>query len=89
MAPGGPRTPTLGFAIEGVDAREAAGSLGEEGLFLSHGDFYATTVVRRLGRGGRGILRAGCAAYTTEEEVDRLVAAVAELATAGAPSPAR
>lgn len=80
VEPGGPRTPTLGFAIEGVDPREAAGALGEQGIFVTHGDFYATTVIRRLGYGGRGILRAGCAAYTTEEEVERLVEGVRGLA---------
>ena len=79
VAPGGPRTPTLGFALEGVDARDASGALGERGIFVTHGDFYATTVIRRLGYGGRGILRAGCAVYTTEEEVDRLVAGVEAL----------
>lgn len=82
VEPGGPRTPTLGFAIEGADPSEAAGALGEKGVFVTHGDFYATTVIRRLGYGGRGILRAGCAAYTTEEEVDRLVEGVRELAEA-------
>ncbi|HUG41696.1 MAG TPA: cysteine desulfurase-like protein [Longimicrobiales bacterium] len=83
VEPGGARTPTLGFAIEGVDPRDAAGDLAEKALFLSHGDFYATTVIRRLGYGGRGILRAGCAAYTTEAEVDRLVEGVGELAGRG------
>ncbi len=76
--PGKPRTPTLGFAIDGVDPRDAAGRLAERGLFLSHGDFYAATVIDRLGYRERGgILRAGCAAYTTAEEVDRLVEGVA------------
>ena len=80
VKPGKPRTPTLGFAIDGVDAREAAGALGERGVFVSHGDFYATTVIERLGYGGRGILRAGCAVYTTEDEVDRLIEGVRGLA---------
>lgn len=73
--PGEPRTPTLGFAIDGVDAREAAGVYADRGLFVTSGDFYATTVIRRLGYEGRGILRAGCAMYTTEKEVDRLIEA--------------
>ena len=77
--PGQPRTPTLGFAVEGVDPREATAQLAERGLFVTHGDFYATTVIQRLGYGGNGMLRAGCVAYTTEEEVDRLVEAVRSL----------
>ena len=80
VEPGGSRTPTLGFALEGVDAREACGALGERGIFVTHGDFYATTVVKRLGYGGRGILRAGCAVYTSEEDVDRLVEGIRRLA---------
>jgi selenocysteine lyase/cysteine desulfurase len=78
--PSGRRTPTLGFAVDGHPAGEVADALGKRGLFVTHGDFYATTVIQRLGYGGRGILRAGCVAYTTEEEVDRLVEAISELA---------
>jgi selenocysteine lyase/cysteine desulfurase len=44
-------------------------------VFVSSGDFYATTVVERLGLKD-GLVRAGCACYTTEEEVDRLVEGV-------------
>jgi selenocysteine lyase/cysteine desulfurase len=48
-------------------------------LFLSHGDFYAATAVERLGLGTEGLVRAGCACYTTEEEIDRLIAGVRDL----------
>jgi selenocysteine lyase/cysteine desulfurase len=48
-------------------------------LFLSHGDFYAATVVERLGLAEDGLLRAGCACYTTEEEIERLIEGVEEL----------
>jgi cysteine desulfurase family protein (TIGR01976 family) len=78
--PGAPRTPTVGFAIDGVDPREATGMLARRGVFVTHGDFYATRVIERLGYRGPGILRAGCVAYTTEEEVERLIEGVAELA---------
>lgn len=79
--PGDPRTPTLGFTIDGVDPRSAVGELGRQGLFLSHGDFYATTVIDRLGvRDRGGLLRAGIVAYTTTEEIDRLVEGVKGLA---------
>ncbi len=79
-APGAPRTPTLGFAIAGVDPREAVAAYAESALFVTHGDFYATSVIERLGYRGRGILRAGCVAYTSEEEVRRLVDATARVA---------
>ena len=49
-------------------------------MFVSHGDFYALTVARVLGHEQDGLVRAGCAAYTTEEEVDRLVEGVQRIA---------
>jgi selenocysteine lyase/cysteine desulfurase len=56
-----------------------AKNLAERGIFLSHGDFYALTVVERLGLAPDGLVRAGCACYTTAEEIDRLLGAVGEL----------
>jgi cysteine desulfurase family protein (TIGR01976 family) len=77
--PGAARTPTVAFTVDGVAPRDVARRLAGRGLYLSHGDFYATTVVERLGVGPAGLVRAGCACYTSEEEVDRLVEAVREL----------
>jgi selenocysteine lyase/cysteine desulfurase len=71
--PDASRTPTLAFTIEGRTSTEAARLLAEKGLFLSHGDFYAATVVNRYGLEPEGFIRAGCACYTTEEEIDRLL----------------
>jgi selenocysteine lyase/cysteine desulfurase len=76
-----PRTPTLAFTIAGLSADEVARSLADRGVFLSSGDFYATTVVQRLGLTG-GLVRAGCACYTTMEEVERLIEGVRHLASA-------
>jgi cysteine desulfurase family protein (TIGR01976 family) len=73
------RTPTLAFTIEGCTSTDAARRLAEKGLFLSHGDFYAYTVVERFGLQPEGLIRAGCACYTTEDEIDRLIEAVREL----------
>ncbi|MEO8044726.1 MAG: cysteine desulfurase-like protein [Spartobacteria bacterium] len=67
------RTPTVGFAVAGVSSTEVAQRLVEEAVFVSNGDFYATTVVERLGLAPDGLVRAGCACYTTEEEVARLI----------------
>ncbi|HEX3280549.1 MAG TPA: cysteine desulfurase-like protein [Pyrinomonadaceae bacterium] len=75
-----PRTPTVAFTIDGVASTEVARRLATRGLFLSHGDFYATTVVERLGLGAEGLVRAGCACYTTEDEIDRLIAGAEEIA---------
>jgi cysteine desulfurase family protein (TIGR01976 family) len=74
------RTPTISFTIEAVQSTDAARRLSERGLFVSHGDFYAQTVVDRLGLQPEGLVRVGCACYTSDEEVDRLIEAVRELA---------
>ncbi len=74
--PDAARTPTLSFTIEGCTSTDAARRLSDKGLFLSHGDFYAATIVKRLGLEPEGLIRAGCACYTTEEEIDRLIAGV-------------
>jgi selenocysteine lyase/cysteine desulfurase len=80
--PSAPRTPTISFAVDGHDPGDVAASLAERAVFVSHGDFYATTVIERLARGPGGLVRAGCACYTTAAEIDRLVDGVARLATA-------
>ena len=79
-SPDKPRTPTVAFTVDGVASTEVARRLAAKGLFLSHGDFYAATVVERLGLGEEGLVRAGCACYTTEDEVDRLIEVVKEIA---------
>ena len=74
-----PRTPTVSFTVDGVASTDVARKLAARGLFLSHGDFYAATVVDRLGLGPEGLVRAGCACYTTSDEVDRLIEGVKEI----------
>ena len=68
-----PRTPTIAFTLDRYSTREVAERLVENGLFLSHGDFYAATVIERLGRTPDGVVRAGCACYTSEDEILRLI----------------
>ena len=74
-----PRTPTVAFTVEGRDSRAVATALAEVGVFVSHGDFYALTVIERLGLAEEGLVRAGCGCYTTREEVGRLVNGVRTL----------
>jgi cysteine desulfurase family protein (TIGR01976 family) len=78
-----PRTPTVAFTVADKSTEAVARHLAELGVFVSCGDFYATTVVKRLGLAD-GLVRAGCACYTTEDEVERLIAAVTELSVPGA-----
>ena len=77
--PGQPRTPTVAFAVAGRASEDVARRLARRAVFVSHGDFYAATAIRRIGREADGVVRAGCACYTTTEEVDRLVEAVSLL----------
>jgi len=74
------RTPTVSFVVKGHSAEAVARVLANRGVFVSHGHFYALTVARRLGHVEDGLVRAGCACYTTAGEVDRLVEGVASLA---------
>jgi cysteine desulfurase family protein (TIGR01976 family) len=77
--PGQPRTSTISFTVKDIPSEEVTKQLVERGVFTSHGDFYAQTVVERLGKTEQGLVRAGCACYTTEEEVARLINGVREI----------
>jgi cysteine desulfurase family protein (TIGR01976 family) len=78
-SPEAPRTPTVAFTVAGMPSRDVSARLAEEALFVSSGDFYAAGVIARYGLAEEGMVRAGCACYTTAEEVDRLVNGVAGL----------
>lgn len=74
---GARRTPTVSFTVDGHHPDEVARYLGDEGIFVWSGDFYATTLVEKLGLADRGgLVRVGLAPYNTAEEVDRLVSAL-------------
>ena len=75
------RAPTFCFNVDGHPPREVAEWLGERDLYLWDGDYYALEAMRALGLGeSGGAVRAGFLHYTTEDEVDRLLAALRELA---------
>jgi cysteine desulfurase family protein (TIGR01976 family) len=77
--PNAPRTSTIAFTVKGIASSEVARRLADRGVFVSHGNFYAATVVERYELGREGFVRAGCACYTTHDEVDRLLAGVRDL----------
>ena len=80
---GSPRTSTVSFTLDGHQAGEVCRALGARGLFTWDGDFYAHRLVELLGLLPHGgLVRAGLAPYTTEGELERLVAAVADLSRA-------
>ena len=74
------RTPTVSFTIENVASTDVARRMAERGLFVSHGDFYAQTVIERLGLAPEGLVRVGCACYTSDEEIERLIETAKEIA---------
>jgi cysteine desulfurase family protein (TIGR01976 family) len=78
--PDAPRTSTVAFTVRGVPSAEVARRLADRAVFVSHGNFYAATVIERLSLGREGLVRAGCACYTTADEVARLIDGVREIA---------
>lgn len=77
--PGTARTPTVSFHVQGFVSEQVARFLAPRGVYVSNGDFYATTVARRLGLADEGLVRAGCSCYTTADEIARLVSGVRAL----------
>ena len=82
-SPGRRRTPTVLFSVDGVPPGAVYERLAERGVNAPASTFYAVECSRRLGLGKAGAARAGIAPYTTESEVDLLLAGVAEIAKAG------
>ena len=75
------RAPTVSITLNRHTAGAAAAALGEQGICVWDGNFYAARAVELLGLDGRGgLLRAGVSMYTTPADIDRLIAAVAKLA---------
>jgi cysteine desulfurase family protein (TIGR01976 family) len=74
------RTPTAALTFDGLTPRAAAEALGRLAMTAWDGDFYAQALIERLGLFETGgVLRIGLAHYNTAEEVDRLVAALADI----------
>jgi cysteine desulfurase family protein (TIGR01976 family) len=75
------RTPTAFFTVAGFTPRQTATRLAEAGVNVWSGDNYAWELAGALGlRATGGAVRAGLVHYNDESDVDRLLAAVADLA---------
>jgi len=72
------RTPTALFSVRGRQGREVYEHLASRGVNAPAGSFYAIEASRWMGLGDAGVVRAGLAPYTNDEDVDRLLAGVAE-----------
>ena len=73
------RVPTFAFRVDAMTTREVADRLAGRGISVWDGDYYALEPMERLGLRPDGAVRAGFVHYNTFEEVDRLLAALAEL----------
>jgi selenocysteine lyase/cysteine desulfurase len=68
------------FTVEGVSPSEVGRRLGEQGIAVWDGNYYALEVLRRLGlEQSGGAVRAGFVHYNTTAEVDRVLDALARL----------
>jgi cysteine desulfurase family protein (TIGR01976 family) len=74
------RAPTAFFTIAGLTPGGVAESLAQRGINVWSGNNYALELCRALGLGDRGAVRAGLVHYNDDTDVDRLLAAVADLA---------
>jgi cysteine desulfurase family protein (TIGR01976 family) len=72
------RTPTLLVSLPGRRTRDAYEFLATRDVLAPAGQFYAYEPYRRLGIDDDGGLRLGLAPYSTADEVDRALAALAE-----------
>jgi cysteine desulfurase family protein (TIGR01976 family) len=82
--PGANRTPTFAVDVAGLTAGEVERALGEQGIFVWSGHYYAVEVMRRLGvLEAGGLVRIGFVHYNTSEELARVVEALDDLARSG------
>ncbi|MEV4756701.1 cysteine desulfurase-like protein [Micromonospora sp. NPDC049559] len=71
------RCPTVSFRVDGQPPARTAALLGQQGVCVSSGDYYAYEYFQRMGlRDSGGAVRASLYHYNTAEEVDRLLAAL-------------
>ncbi len=75
------RVPTVSFTMEGKHPRRVAEMLGEMGLYVWDGNYYALAVTERLGLEDKGgMIRVGPVHYNTADEIARLGAALRQIA---------
>ena len=73
------RLPTFSITHARRSAAEVAQRLGERGIFVWNGNYYALQLTETLGLEPDGMVRIGLIHYNTAEEVDRLLGELAKL----------
>ena len=78
--PRGRARPPSRSSSRGRPPTTVARHCAERGLFVSNGDFYAMTVVRRLGHAADGLVGWAVPPTRRDDEVERAIAAIGEVA---------
>ena len=67
------RVPTFSFTLQNQHPRQVAEKLGDAGIYVWDGNYYAPAVTERLGvEESGGMVRVGAVHYNTLEEISRL-----------------
>lgn len=75
------RVPTISFTLQGKTPREVARLLGEEGIYVWDGNYYAISVTEQLGlEESGGMVRIGPVHYNTLDEINRFGEVLAKIA---------
>ena len=75
------RCSTVSVRLGNHHPTDVARFLGERGIFTWDGNYYALNLTERLGvESSGGLLRMGLVHYNTEQEVDRLLSALQQIA---------
>lgn len=70
----GDRTSTFSIAVDGLSDEQVAVALADQGIYVSHGTYYAVEVMKSLGQSG--LIRIGFVHYNTSDEVDAVLNAL-------------
>jgi cysteine desulfurase family protein (TIGR01976 family) len=75
------RVPTVIFTVEGKSPAEVAAALGQVGIYVWDGNYYALSVMEVLGREEHGgMVRVGAAHYNTHREINRFLSNLERIA---------
>ncbi len=68
------RVSTISFVVEGKNSAELAAPIAAQNMGIKTGDFYARTIIERLGLTAQGgVIRISMVHYNTLKEVDQLI----------------
>jgi cysteine desulfurase family protein (TIGR01976 family) len=74
------RAPTVSFTIKDYEPSEACSLLGEKGICVWDGHFYAIRAIEVLGLMEKGgLIRAGISLYASKDDVQRLISGIKEI----------